>query len=268
MAASDGPAGTTRAGETETAATSPATRPMARRSVLVPLGIEGRADAVTERLREAIFLGILPDGEPLPSEAELSLELAVSTKTLRESLAVLRAEGLIETRRGRGGGSFVQSYGRVQRSLVRKRLASLSASQLRDLSDEHRAVSGMAALLAASRADDDQIALLSSRALALAEAASGMARSRTDSQFHIEVAVASQSERLTRAEVLLQRESRDLLWANENAIDQSRASAEHLAIYEAIGHQDGEAARELAELHVISNYRHLLDVRLKMRRLQ
>jgi len=33
--------------------------------------------------------------------------LGVSPLTLRKSLAVLRSKGLLETRRGRGGGSYV-----------------------------------------------------------------------------------------------------------------------------------------------------------------
>jgi DNA-binding FadR family transcriptional regulator len=233
--------------------------------VLAPLEAEGRVGVVADRIREAIFLGIFTDGTPLPSEADLSAELGVSTKTLREALAALRQEGLIETRRGRAGGSFIRSRGTVSKRAVSQKLGALSISQLRDLSDEHRAIAGMAALLAATRADDDELARLLHLSKALdgrnAPAASGL----IDSQFHIEVAVCSQSERLTRAEALLQRESRDLLWFAEVAVDVERISQEHAGIVEAISRQDADLARSLAEQHVVSNYRHLRDLRLTMR---
>jgi len=238
----------------------------ARRSILVPLDMGGRAGAVTDRLREAIFLNVFPGGRPLPSEAVLSSELGVSTKTLRESLVVLRAEGLIETRRGRTGGSFVKKTPGVSPAAVRLRLAGLSASQLRDLSDEHRAVSGTAALLAADRADDDQIALLAERALGVRDASTAVSRGRADTQFHTEVAVAAQSERLMRSEVMLQRDSRDLLWACDSPFDPDQAALDHQRIADAIARQDGDAARALAEEHIMSNYRFLLDKRLEMRR--
>jgi DNA-binding GntR family transcriptional regulator len=68
----------------------------------------GRREAVARRLGGAIALGLLGDGEQLPSEQELATSLNVSTVTLRDALADLRQKGLVETRRGRGGGSFVR----------------------------------------------------------------------------------------------------------------------------------------------------------------
>ena len=244
----------------------PDVTPEARRSVLVPLDPEGRAGAVAERLREAIFLGVVLDGDSLPSEADLSAELAVSNKTLREALVVLRQEGLIETRRGRSGGSFVHSRTKTSRKIVRQRLAELSVSELRDLSDEHRAVAGMCAYLAAQRADSDQLERLALHASRLEGQATDLCRARADSQFHIEVALASQSERLTRAEVRLQSDSRDLLWLSEPGIDFDGTCEVHQAIRGALAAQDPIRARDLSEQHVADTYRHLLDLRLRLRR--
>jgi DNA-binding FadR family transcriptional regulator len=234
---------------------------VARRSVLAPLDVESRTEAVADRLREAIFLGYLPDAEPLPAESELAAQLAVSTKTLREALSMLREEGLIDTRRGRGGGSFVQSHGGMSRKLARDRLRSLSISEIRDAADEHRAVGGMAALLAADRADDDQLVRIESRLTLLHDAPTNVARGRVDSNFHIDIAVAAQSERLTRSEAQLQRESRDLLWLLDPP-EVDAVAGEHDAIFRAIERQEGDLSRALAEEHVAANYRRLLQLRL------
>ena len=80
---------------------------VARSHVFASLGDLGRAEAVTARLTDAISMGLLADGEQLPSEAELAAQFGVATVTVREALVALRQQGLVATRRGRGGGSFV-----------------------------------------------------------------------------------------------------------------------------------------------------------------
>ena len=98
----------------------------ARRAVFAPLDDGAlRSEAVVRRLGSAIALGLLGDGEQLPAETELATMLNVSTVTLREALAELRELGLVETRRGRGGGSFVRSRDERSPSCADARLAEL-----------------------------------------------------------------------------------------------------------------------------------------------
>ena len=63
---------------------------------------------MVQRITEAIHLGLLADGEQLPVEVELARQFGVAPMTVREALAELRDQGLVETRRGRTGGSFVR----------------------------------------------------------------------------------------------------------------------------------------------------------------
>ncbi|MEU9388144.1 winged helix-turn-helix domain-containing protein, partial [Streptomyces sp. NPDC048279] len=79
----------------------------AKRAVFAPVDSRARVDAVVRRIGDAIELGLLADGEQLPGETELAGQLGVSTVTLREALMALRQQGLVVTRRGRGGGGFV-----------------------------------------------------------------------------------------------------------------------------------------------------------------
>ena len=88
------------------------------RTLFAPLEAGSRAESVARQLERAIRLGLLLDGERLPAESDLAGQLGVSTETLRDALASLRDVGLVETRRGRGGGSFVRTpsgHGELER---------------------------------------------------------------------------------------------------------------------------------------------------------
>src|SRR6187200_221740 len=65
------------------------------------LNTEDAASGVARRLRTAIGLGILADGEKLPKEVDLARQLGVTAFALREALGTLRSEGLIVTRVGK-----------------------------------------------------------------------------------------------------------------------------------------------------------------------
>ncbi|MEU9915275.1 GntR family transcriptional regulator [Streptomyces sp. NPDC051001] len=65
---------------------------------------------VAAAIREAILSGEFPPESLLPSEAQLMARYQVSRPTVRNAIAALRAEGLIDVRHGKG--SFVRSHGR------------------------------------------------------------------------------------------------------------------------------------------------------------
>ncbi|WP_420082353.1 GntR family transcriptional regulator [Streptomyces sp. JL4002] len=64
-----------------------------------------RRHAIADDLRHQISSGHLQAGERLPSEAQLATGYAVSTSTLRNALALLQGEGLVE--KVHGSGNFV-----------------------------------------------------------------------------------------------------------------------------------------------------------------
>lgn len=66
-----------------------------------------RAATVAAMLRERIVDGALADGDKLPKLEALLDEFGVSKPTMRESLRILEAEGLITVQRGKFGGSIV-----------------------------------------------------------------------------------------------------------------------------------------------------------------
>lgn len=236
----------------------------ARSAMFAPLDQIGRAEAVTARLVDAITLGLLADSEQLPSEAELAAQFGVSTVTVREALVALRQQGLVETRRGRGGGSFVKTPANPSATSWRERLRTVSLSELRDVGDHYLAIAGAAAKLAAERSSPEDIERLE-LATEDIRTATGAEASRAERQFHLEVAAAAQSPRLTREEVQLQSERGGLLWLPlEPHGTRENAYAEHRAIAAAIAQGDGELARKLTEEHILEAIDRLADVHLDL----
>lgn len=66
-----------------------------------------RAQTIARVLEQNILSGHYMPGDRLPSEADLCRHFTVSRPTLREALGRLSATGLIQSRRGAGGGAFV-----------------------------------------------------------------------------------------------------------------------------------------------------------------
>ncbi|MDQ8706651.1 GntR family transcriptional regulator [Streptomyces sp. LHD-70] len=64
--------------------------------------VASRRHAIADDLRNQISTGRIAAGERLPSESELASHYKVSTPTLRNALAILQAEGLVEKIHGKG----------------------------------------------------------------------------------------------------------------------------------------------------------------------
>jgi len=222
----------------------------------------GRAEQIAARLGQAIRLGLILDGEQLPPEAQLAEQLGIATVTLREALATLREQGLVATRRGRSGGTFARAPLDDEPDALPRRLREFSTQDIRELSDHRSAISGMAAFLAAERALPNEIGGLQAQLDRLRAAKSLSERRRADTQFTIEVAAAAQSSRLTQQEVLLRAEVGDLLWLQRTDADHEESVESRSQLIEAIRSRKAEQARELAELHVATDTRRLLALRL------
>ena len=242
----------------------PALTTVRARTVFAPLDEGGRAGTVARRLAQAITLGLLLDGERLPAEAQLASQFGVSPVTLREALAELREAGLVETRRGRRGGSFVHAPDGVPAAQLTGQLRQLSLHELRDIGDHRAAVAGTAARLAAQRALTGEVATLREHVGRLRAAGTLTERRRADARIHIEMAAVAQSPRLTREEMNLWSEVGDLVWLPVTGGQIAGVTGEHDALVEAIAQQDDERARRLAEQHVLQETARLLDLRLAL----
>ena len=119
------------------------------------------ASGVADRLITAIAVGVYSPDECLPSEREMARSLDVSRVTVREALKQVARLGLIRSRRGRGGGTFVTSASPEQlASETVRRTLEVELPRLRDLFDFRCMVEGMIARAAAERRTADDIAEL------------------------------------------------------------------------------------------------------------
>jgi DNA-binding FadR family transcriptional regulator len=238
----------------------------ARRAVFAPLddGVV-RSEVVVRRLASAIALGLVAEGEQLPNEAELATSLNVSTFTLRDALAELRERGLVITRRGRTGGTFVCARDEALAQLSQARLLQLSTSDLRELGDHRSAVAGTAAQLAAERASSNEIARLRDIVDRFGEANGTRERWRLQARFYVELAASAQSVRLTQEEIELQGEAGQMPWpADGSAARAETLLAEHRAVAEAVAGRDGRAARDHAEHGLALQTEWLVERRLQL----
>jgi GntR family transcriptional regulator, transcriptional repressor for pyruvate dehydrogenase complex len=233
-----------------------------RRSVLTPLDRDGRARAVERRLAQAIQLGVFAQGEQLPSEAALAAQFGVATVTLREALVELRRHGLVETRRGRGGGSFVTTSHAGAERQARDRLRQYSADDLRDLLDYHAAIAAEGAALAAERASAPDLARLELPLTMFARAQTDDERRRADVRFHVELPSVGRSRRLTTSTMDLHAELGAFLWLTFGGGASPVAAAEHDAIAHAVGAGDRPRAAELAAAHAGRELRELIGMRV------
>src|SRR5690349_21498827 len=173
---------------------------LARAFVFSPVADGAVVEQTVRRIGEAIGLGLIEVGERLPSEAELAARLAIAPMTLREALRILREAGYLETRRGRGGGTFVRrSVPTPPAREARQHLARLTVEELSDLMDYRVAVSGAAVALAAERRSDSDLAALDSLVERMAALDAFAPYRRLDHHFHIAVASAARSPRLVAA---------------------------------------------------------------------
>jgi DNA-binding FadR family transcriptional regulator len=221
----------------------------ARRAVFAPLD-EGvvRSEVVVRRLASAIALGLVAEGEQLPNEVDLATSLNVSTFTLRDALAELRDRGLVVTKRGRTGGTFVRAGRAALRELSRERLRQLSTSDLRELGDHRVAITGTAAQLAAARASETEIERLHDIVGRLVRARTTTDRWRLQARFYVELAAAAQSVRLTLEEIELQGEAGQLPWPAEGSTARlGQLIDSHLLVVDAVARREPEAARSHAE---------------------
>ncbi|GAA5068268.1 FCD domain-containing protein [Roseibacterium beibuensis] len=115
---------------------------------------------VADAIKDWVVERNLQKGDRLPSEAELMERFGMAKGTIREAMRILEAQGLIETRTGPGGGSFI---GEVTADRAKALLANyfyFNELSVADIYQLRRVLEPELAASLAGKLSDDQLAAL------------------------------------------------------------------------------------------------------------
>lgn len=210
---------------------------------------------ITDRLVTAIAMGEYLPGSRLPAERDLAASLEVARVTVRTALARVADLGLLETVRGRGGGSFVREQWTARSGQSVHRTLSARWDELMDLHEAVRRLHGTIARAASEKHTDADARELRSRLEDYRTADSGPDSQQADQRFHL--AIAASAHNTTLRKVLAELESKislgapSHLWGTAESMREMerRALADHEALVDAICQRDAERAGTVGTEH-------------------
>ncbi|WP_328585019.1 FadR/GntR family transcriptional regulator [Streptomyces sp. NBC_00370] len=219
--------------------------------VLRPVRAGNGFEEALEQILQVVRLGLVAAGGRLPAERELADRLRISRVTLREVLKVLHEQGLVESRRGRYGGTFVRRRpdaraGGAEEEL-RRRVAGVDIEDV--LRFREVLETGAAGLCAAhgldgARADRLRAALAATRDAPLAD------YRRLDTLLHLTLAELSGSATLTAQYAAVRATVNDLLDCIPLLVrNLEHSQRQHTALVDAVLAGEAEAARETMREH-------------------
>lgn len=213
--------------------------------VLRPVRAGNGFEEALEQILQVLRLGLVPAGGRLPAERELAERLGVSRVTLREALRVLVEEGLVESRRGRYGGTFV-----CEAPAGGGPPAPLDAAGLEDtLRFREVLEAGAAGLVATHGLAGENERRLGAALDATRDAALGDYR-RQDTLFHLTLVELAGSATLTAQYAAVRATLNDLLGRIPLLVrNLEHAQHQHTALVAAVTAGDAEAARAVALEH-------------------
>jgi GntR family transcriptional regulator, transcriptional repressor for pyruvate dehydrogenase complex len=210
------------------------------------------ADKLATKLQNAIDSGKLTIGSSLPSERELMTKYQVSRTTVREALRVLGAQGLIEVKRGRSGGSFISSP--TAHSVVRSLDLFIKGQNIRfvDLVFVRQAIEPAAAAQAATSRSLDKLERLRQQCVECENSVKDVHRFvNANLKWHLDVAEASENPLFV---TFLSSISPALHTATDLEVFDEKTrkivAGVHWQIFEAIRVGDPEAARRRMIRHL------------------
>jgi DNA-binding FadR family transcriptional regulator len=222
-------------------------------------------ESVAEQIRRHIELRLVGPGEALPSERELAATFGVGRATIQHALRLLEADHLVETRRGRLGGTFVTrpaENARVQEQLLLRILRG--QDEIGELLVYRAGVEPVVAGLAAGSRSRDDLAAMRRELGHMERARTEPEYMRADTEFHLAVARATGNRYLVRAVEEIRAQLNDALsLLPETDAWHSGLSEEHDAVVAAIEAGDEAAAGAAMARHVHASnqsIRAVLDV--------
>ncbi|MDQ0829893.1 DNA-binding FadR family transcriptional regulator [Streptomyces achromogenes] len=216
--------------------------------VLRPVRAGNGFEEALEQILQVVRLGLVPGGERLPAERELAQRLGISRVTLREVLKVLQDQGLVESRRGRYGGTFVLPRAHAGgEDELRRRIAKTDVEDV--LRFREVLESGAAGLCASHGLTDEQGSRLREALAATGNAPPADYR-RRDTMLHLTLAELCGSPSLTAQYAAVRATVNDLLDCIPLLVrNLEHSQRQHTALVEAVLDGDADGAREIMREH-------------------
>ncbi|MCX5266627.1 MULTISPECIES: FadR/GntR family transcriptional regulator [unclassified Streptomyces] len=216
--------------------------------VLRPVRAGNGFEEALEQILQVVRLGLVPGGGRLPAERDLAERLGISRVTLREVLKVLQDQGLVESRRGRYGGTFVlprtDAGGEDE---LRRRIAE---TDVEDVLRFREVLETGAAGLCASHGLTDAQGRRLREALAATGNASPADYRRLDTMLHLTLAELCGSPSLTARYAAVRATVNDLLDCIPLLVrNLEHSQRQHTALVEAVLDRDADGAREIMREH-------------------
>ena len=211
------------------------------------------SEEVSGDLQRRISRGDIKPGDRLPTEKALVEAFGVSRAVVREAIARLKADGLIDTRQG--SGAFVVEAPKTI-NLRFWQGAGPELEELRYIFELRAMVEGAVAELAAQRRDKKDLKAMTEQLQAMDDALAGSRDgTEADDNFHIAMARATHNSYIGRLVEFLGRhfsDSRKLSWhgTRKELAHPQEAQREHRALFEAISSGNAEDARRCAQDHL------------------
>lgn len=210
---------------------------------------------ISDRLITAIATGEFLPGSRLPAERDLAQLLHVGRTSVRAALAVLHERGLIETQRGRGGGSFVRVQWTPDSTAAVARTLRSRWGDTQDRLEAMRRLHGAIARAAAERRDDADVAVLRERLDDYRAASTGREKQIADASLHLAISDAAKNGTLKDMLLALEREisigAPLHVWGEPDgmAASEDRGLREHVLLVDAIAAGDADGADRVARDH-------------------
>jgi len=210
-------------------------------------------DQVFEQLKENLIAGTWRQGDKLPSETDLALNLGTSRVTVRQAISKLATLGLIETRVGEG--SFVKELTTGERPEEQIPYDFISEERLNEVL-EFRIIFEVGVVgLAAKVISDESIGKLE-RSLERMRAAVGDLNQyvREDLDFHTQIARSTENDLVIQLSTIIQDILKNAILEVSEKAGTENGPKYHGMIIEALKAHDENRAKLLMKDHLMKAY--------------
>jgi len=212
------------------------------------------SEQVAEILASELERASIQPGEAFPSEAELSERFEVSRTVIREALARLKYDGLLESRQG--SKSIVAQPG-SQRAFRLDRLEVTDLAKIGYLYEFRAILESAAAALAAKRRSQENPENLRKHLETMEQAVKDhLDATAANVDFHMEIVEASGNPFLKDFMHFFRGKIWDLVQADRDCSNHQglppEVQQEHVTIFKAISAEDSDIAREAILTHLIN----------------